>query len=296
MEIRDLTYFVAVADEESFTRAAATLGVAQPSLSQQIKKLETELGFQLFYRTKRSVCLTSAGRTVLTEARSLLSQAEVTREVARLAASGRLGELTIGFIEAAVFALLPRLISAFRASYPNVAVSLRELTTVEQVAALRNRTLDVGILRTPILGDDIETELLLKEHVVVALPATHQLAKDGNVRLASLRRESFIFLSGSKASRLRDEIVGLCRTAGFIPRIVQEAGEFHTICGLVAAGLGVSCVPSSAQAINIEGVVYRRLTHPEVEIDYRAGWLREGRSPTVLAFRSVLDAGLSRAS
>jgi DNA-binding transcriptional LysR family regulator len=295
MELRDLAYFVAVADESSFTKAAAALGVAQPSLSQQIKKFETELGIELFSRTKRSVRLTSAGRAVLTEARSLLSQADVTRQVARLAASGRLGELSVGFIEAAVFAVLPRVISAFRASYPNVTVSLRELTTVEQVAALRNMTLDVGILRTPILGDDIETELLMKEHVVVVLPATHELAKGASVRLASLRRENFIFHEGSRARRLRDEIVGLSRAAGFIPRIVQEAGEFHTICGLVAAGLGVSCVPASAQAINIDGVVYRRLTHPEVEIDYRAGWLRQGRSPTVLAFRSVLSAGLATA-
>ena len=294
MELRDLAYFVAVADESSFTKAAAALGVAQPSLSQQIKKFETELGIELFSRTKRSVRLTSAGRAVLTEARSLLSQADVTRQVARLAASGRLGELSVGFIEAAVFAVLPRVISAFRASYPNVTVSLRELTTVEQVAALRNMTLDVGILRTPILGDDIETELLMKEHVVVVL-ATHELAKGASVRLASLRRENFIFHEGSRARRLRDEIVGLSRAAGFIPRIVQEAGEFHTICGLVAAGLGVSCVPASAQAINIDGVVYRRLTHPEVEIDYRAGWLRQGRSPTVLAFRSVLSAGLATA-
>ena len=288
MEIRDLRYFVAVADEQSFTKAAAALGIAQPSLSQQIKKLEAELGIELFHRTKRSVRLTSPGRTMLPEARSLLSQAEVTREVARLAAGGRLGELTIGFIEATVFALLPGLISAFRSRYPDIAVSLRELTTVDQVAALRERTLDVGILRTPILGNDIEPVSLLKEHVVVALPAKHELARRQTIRLAWLREENFIFHEGSKASRLRDEIVELCRRSGFLPKVVQEAGEFHTICGLVAAGLGVSCVPSSAQAVKIQGVVYRRLTHPEVGIDYRAGWMRGTRSPAVRAFRSIL--------
>ncbi|MGH7715581.1 MAG: LysR family transcriptional regulator [Vulcanimicrobiaceae bacterium] len=290
IELRDLRYFVAVADHQHFTQAAAALRIAQPSLSQQIRKLERGLGVELFYRTKRVVRLTPAGRAVLAEARSLLSQAEVTTDVARLAASGEMGELTIGFIESVVLTELPRLISAFQESHPRVTLKLIEMSTADQIAALRTRAIDVGLIRTPIQGDDIQTELLFKEPLAVALPRRHKLARRSSIPLRALRDEPLILYAGPRAKRLRDEIMTLCHQAGFMPAVKQEAAEFHTICGLVAAGLGVSFVPMSARAINIKGVVYRKLTAPSVDIDYCVAWLRSARSPAIRSFCSIISA------
>ncbi len=288
MELRDLRYFVAVADHQHFTRAAMALGIAQPSLSQQIRKLERELGVELFHRTKRSVQMTPAGRAVLAEARSVLSQADVTSGVARLAASGEMGELTIGFIESVVFTGLPQMIGSFQESHPKVTLKLIEMSTVEQVAALRTHAIDVGLIRTPIAGDDIETETLFSEPLVVALPRKHPLAARASIPLRALRDEKLILYAGPRARRLRDEIMTLCHQVGFVPAIVQEAGEFHTICGLVAAGLGISLVPFSARALNIRNVAFRKLTAPQVNVDYSVAWLRGARSPAIRAFCDVV--------
>jgi DNA-binding transcriptional LysR family regulator len=287
MELRDLRYFVMLADERHFTRAAAALGISQPGLSRQILKLESELGAELFHRTKRSVLLTPAGRAVLGEARSLLKQAKTTFEVARQAAGGERGDLRIGFIEIAAFAVLSRVVAAHRRAHPGVAVHLTELTTLEQVVALREHTIDVGIMRAPIPGDDIESVPVSRESVAVVLPSRHRLAKRASIRLDSLRKEPFIFHSNEKATRLSEEIAALARQRGFVPQVSQQAGEFHTICSLVAAGLGISVVPHSAQAIKIPGITFRKLVDPEVSIEYCVGWLKDTRSPCVKAFRAL---------
>jgi len=286
LELRDLRYFVAVADHQHFTKAATALRIAQPSLSQQIRKFERELGVELFHRTKRSVTLTPEGRALLSEARLLLAQADATSEVARLAASGDMGRLTIGFIESIVFTGLPRLIGSFQERHPNISLQLVEMSTAEQVAALRTRAIDVGLIRAPIAGDDIETRLLLRENIAVALPRKHPLASRTTIPLRALRDEKLIMYAGPRAKRLRDELMILCHQAGFVPTVVQEAAEFHTICGLVAAGLGISLMPAAARAINIKGVAYRDLTSPRVTIDYSLAWLKGTRSPAVKAFCS----------
>ncbi|MBV9859364.1 MAG: LysR family transcriptional regulator [Alphaproteobacteria bacterium] len=288
MDLKDVRYFVALADARHFTRAAAAVGIAQPSLSRQIKKLETELGAELFHRTKRAVALTSVGRAVLNEARLLLAQAETTHHVARAAAGGERGELRLGFIEVAAFGLLPRLVAAFRRAYPKVAVKLTELSTTEQVTALRERTIDIGILRAPIPSQEVESVPLFREPVAVVLPSHHHLAKRASIKLAALRNEHFIFHSSEKETRLADEIAAIARQQGFLPQVGQHAGEFHTICSLVAAGLGISVVPHSAQAIRISGITYRKLTDPEIAIDYRLGWLRGSRDPVIKAFHSLV--------
>jgi DNA-binding transcriptional LysR family regulator len=287
MDLKDLRYFVALADARHFTRAAAAVGIAQPSLSRQIRKLEAEIGAELFHRTKRSVVLTSVGRALLSEARSLLAQAQATREVALRAAGGELGELRLGFIEVAAFGVLPRLVAAFQRAYPGVTVTLSELSTMEQITALRERAIDIGILRAPIPGQDIETVALFRESVAVVLPSNHPLARRTSIKLAALRNERFIFHSSEKATRLADEIAALARQQGFVPHVGQHAGEFHTICSLVAAGLGISIVPHSAQAIRIPGITFRKLTHPQVAIDYCLGWVRGPRTPIVKSLLSV---------
>ena len=193
----------------------------------------------------------------------------------------------MGFIEIAAFAILPKLVASFRRAYPNVTMRLTELTTLEQIAALRAHTIDVGVLRAPVPGEDIETAPLFRESVAVVLPSCHRLAKRANITLGSLRKEHFIFHSSEKMTRLGDEITALARQQGYVPHVAQEAGEFHTICSLVAAGLGISVVPHSAQAIRIRGVAFRKLTEPEVGIEYCLGWLKGARGPTVRALQAL---------
>ena len=206
MDLRDLQCFAALADVQHFTRAAAALGMTQPSLSRQIKKLELEVGAQLFHRTKRSVMLTPTGRAMLGETRALLAQVETTLAAARLAAGGKHGELRVGFIEISAFALLPRLVAAFRRTHPGVIVRLSELTTVEQIEALLEGSIDLGILRAPIPSNDVETVPILTEPVMVVLPSSHPLAKCSSIKLRALSKEDFIFHSREKATRLGDEI------------------------------------------------------------------------------------------
>ena len=289
MELRSLRSFVTLAEQQHFTRAALSLEISQPSLSEQIRKLEGELGVELFHRTKRSVHLTGAGHVLLAEARSLLSQAETMADLARQAATGEVGNLAVGFVESSVFSQLPRLLSVFRTKYPKVNLKLRELSTEEQLAGMRERSIDVGILRTPIQGSDIETKHLSRESLVVVLPRSHKLARRPTLSLRALRNEKFILYARPEARRLRDEIVASCHQVGFTPFITQEAQEYHTLSGLVAAGLGISFVPSSARAINIRGVVYRKLVTPEVFIDYAVAWLRASRRPALSAFKSILE-------
>jgi DNA-binding transcriptional LysR family regulator len=287
MDLKDLRCFVALADARHFTRAASAVGLAQPSLSRQIQKLEAELGAPLFHRTKRSVVLTPVGRAMLGEARALLAHAQATRELARRATGGESGELRLGFIEVAAFGLLPRLVAAFRQTYPGVTLKLTELGTVDQITALRERVIDIGILRAPIPGPDIETIALFREPMAVVLPSDHPLARRTSIRLTALRDERFIFHASEKATRLAEEIAALARQRGFVPQIGQHAGEFHTICSLVAAGLGISVVPHSAQAIRIPGITFRKLSDPPVAIDYCLGWLKGPQAPVVKSFLSI---------
>jgi DNA-binding transcriptional LysR family regulator len=287
MDLKDLRCFVALADARHFTRAASAVGLAQPSLSRQIQKLEAELGAALFHRTKRSVVLTPVGRAMLGEARALLAHAQATRELARRATGGESGELRLGFIEVAAFGLLPRLVAAFRQTYPGVTLKLTELGTVDQITALRERAIDIGILRAPIPGPDIETIALFRESMAVVLPSDHPLARRTSISLTALRDERFIFHASEKATRLAEEITALARQRGFVPQVGQHAGEFHTICSLVAAGLGISVVPHSAQAIRIPGITFRKLSDPPVAIDYCLGWLKGPQAPVVKSFLSI---------
>ena len=225
MELRDLRYFVALADERHFTKAAAALGIAQPTLSRQIMKLEAELGAELFHRTKRSVALTPAGRAVLDEARLVPRQADTTFEVARQAAAGKGGDLHIGFIEIAAFSVLPRIVAAYRRANPTGTVRVTELTTMEQAAALRAHSIDVGIMRAPITGEVIDWRSVARESVAVVLPSSHRLAKRAHIKLGDLRKEPFIFHSSERATRLSDEIAASARQRGFAPRVSQVAGR-----------------------------------------------------------------------
>jgi DNA-binding transcriptional LysR family regulator len=257
IEIRHLRYFVAVAEERGFRRAAARLHMSQPPLSHQIAQLEARVGCVLLARTRRSVELTPAGETFLAEARTVLADLDRAVQTARRVGAGQTGLVRVGFVGSAMYPIVPRIVRAFRAARPDVEVRLRELATTAQVAALHRGGLDVGFARLPLDDEGLAVHPVVRERVVAALPEGHPLAALSRVSLARLAREPFILFPRAQAPGFFDQLVSALAATGTTPSIVQEAPEMQTIVGLVAAGLGVSLVPASVSAVHLGGVVYR---------------------------------------
>ncbi|MDF3131956.1 LysR family transcriptional regulator [Pseudomonas extremaustralis] len=291
MELRHLRYFIAVAEELHFGRAAQVLGISQPPLSQQIQALEQEVGARLFERTNRRVELSEAGRLFLHEARLVLAQVDKAADVARRAQLGELGELKIGFTSSAPFnSSIPQAIFAFRQAFPAVHLNLQEMSSTQVAESLVDESIQVGLMRPLPLPDSLSMVELMREPLVAVLNADHPLvhSSERGLHLAQLAEEPFVFFPRSYGSGLYAQLLNLARDAGFSPHFAQEAGEAMTIIGLVAAGLGVSVLPASYQRIRIDGVVYRTLLDQEA---VTAVWLvqRKGvQTPMAQAFVELL--------
>jgi DNA-binding transcriptional LysR family regulator len=289
MELRHLRYFVAVAEELHFGRAAVRLHMAQPPLSQQIKQLEEELGFQLFHRTKRSVTLTAAGERFLGETRLIFSRLDQAIAQGRRTSRGELGELAIGFVGSASYSVLPPILQQFGQQFPAVELTLRELTTNLQIEALRENRIDIGLVRPPIQDTGLVQQPILRESLVVALSSGHRLAQDRALAIAEIAPESFILFPRILAPGLYDQIIALCHQGGFSPQVVQEAVQMQTIVGLVAAGIGIALVPASLQNLQRVGVVYRPLLEETPQVEISLVWRQGDLSPTVQQFLRMLN-------
>lgn len=262
MELRHLRYFVAVAEELHFTRAAERLHLGQPPLSAQIQALEREVGAQLLERTKRSVRLTDAGKLFLEDARRILALSEQAGENARRASRGEIGELRVGFTSSMPFSeILPRVVNLYRRHYPQVNLSLQEMATMRQIEAIADRVLDLGFIRTPELDVDTGVELTTLRHdpLVMVLPTSHPLARHKTVKIEDLDGEPFVAYSRNVGAGLHAQVMKLCRDAGFELTVAQEVREAAIIIGLVAAGCGISVLPESFQCIKMSGVCYRMI-------------------------------------
>lgn len=261
MELRHLRYFVAVAEELNFSRAAERLGIAQPPLSQQIQHFERELGVPLFLRTRRRVEMTEVGRALLGEARRTLDDAARIVTIAARAARGEAGSLRLGFSSAALYATAPAILRAFLARAPEVALSLLERSSEEQTEMLAAGALDAGFVRLPIANapSSIALRKVAREPLMIALPPGHRLARRRAVALGALAQQRFIMVPQAAARGLHDQIVALCRRAGFEPCVAQEATEAATIVSLVSAGLGVAVVPASVRGLLRERVTYHAI-------------------------------------
>ncbi len=291
MELRHLRYFIAVAEELHFGRAAEQLGISQPPLSQQIQALEEEIGARLLERTNRRVALTAAGQLFLTEARLVLQQVDRAVLLARRAHQGEIGELKIGFTASAPFtSTLPRSILAFRQAYPDVHLELQELSSGQAVEALLEERVEVGLIRPIALPDSLEAVELFSEPLVAVLRADHPLAESNpdGLEIAALADEPFVFFPRSYGTGLYNQLIALSRQAGFSPRIAQEAGEAMTIIGLVAAGLGVSMLPASFRRTRVDGVVYRTLLDPGATSSVWLVRRRDEHSPLAQSFIDLL--------
>ena len=263
MKLRQLQYFIAVAEELSFSRAAVKLHVAQPSLSTQIKALEEEIGARLFERDKRHVSLTPAGRRFEKRAAMVLSLAESAKKEASSTEQGQLGTIDLGYTALSMFStMLPHAIRRFQQQQPNVVVTLRELTSLEQLHELGERTLDVGVLRKVELSAPKGIRIVewYRTPLVAAIPQDHPRTASGALSLADLKNEAFIMYPRRAGTGIYWQVMDLCTTAGFRPRVVREVLESSTIIGLVAAGVGIAIVPADMNCIQFSGVVYRRIT------------------------------------
>ena len=263
MELRHLRYFQAVAEEKHFGRAAARLHMAQPPLSQQIRRLEDELGVSLLQRTTRRVDLTPAGEAYLARVRTILRAVDAAGEQAQRIGSGLEGRLVVGCVGSATYSLLPSLARALRDQLPGVDFAFKgEMLSPDQIAALRDGSIDLALLRPS--GDaadqaDLTFVTLREDKYVVALPEGHRLAGRSRLRMADLRDEDLIVHSGQGRSAMYDAVVGLCRDAGFEPVIRQEVAETSTLVTFVAAALGVAIVPEPVSELVVAGAIYRPL-------------------------------------
>jgi DNA-binding transcriptional LysR family regulator len=293
MELRHLRYFVAVAEELHFGRAAVRLRIAQPPLSRQIRDLERELGAPLFDRVPRGVELTPAGLALLPEARLTLAQAERAQRTAQRAARGEIGRLRVGFVEAAIYSsALPDVLGFFRMHLPDIGLSLFEMEPLQQAEAFREGRIDLGILHNPPPDADrwLRVEPVYSEPLVAAVPHAHRLARRARPALGDFATEPFVLFPRHVGPELFDGIIARCSSAGFSPRVVQEAAGWPTLAALVAAGVGVTFVPRSLAHFRRPEVVYRPVRGLSVDMTTSAVWKRGAKSPVRERFVTTLRA------
>ncbi|RYG70172.1 LysR family transcriptional regulator [bacterium] len=282
LDVRQLRYFVTVAETLHFGRAAVKLHMSQPPLSRHIAMLEKELGVSLFERTSRRVMLTAAGAQLLRDAHQLLATLDEMPGRARAADRGVIGAVKVGFTMYAANSVLPGLVRRFREEYPAVEIVLREILPQELVAELLENKLDIGITLQGETGPRLETRVVWQEPLCVALPAAHRHAEATSIHLEELRQDAFILVSRDTTSVLHDIVVASCRAAGFEPNIILETHLQQTIISLVAEGLAVALVPDSMRKVRMEGLVYRPLIEAP-KIAQVVAFAPENRNPSALA-------------
>ena len=291
MELRHVRYFLAVAEELNFTRAARRVGIGQPPLSQQIRTLEQEVGAPLFRRLAHGAELTETGQAFLPEARALLAQAERALDTARRGAQGRIGRLRVGFTGSAAFcAVMPAALRAFGEQYPAVELCLEEVPTARLLERLLDRQVDAAFIRPGRLDPgEVRVHSLGQEAMVAAVPAGHALARDKTLTLSALAAERLVLFPRKAGPSLFDEIIAACRRAGFEPTLGQEAPQITSVANFVATGLGVSIVPASVAQIQVAGVAYLPIRRSAPVARLALATRREERSTLVRQFVATVE-------
>lgn len=297
MELRHLRYFVAVAEELHFSRAAERLHISPPSLTEQIRDLERELGAELFTRTKRNVMLTDAGGRFLEGARATLRQAAHAAHVARLAGRGEMGRIEIGYASsAACSGLVTAAIAEYRRTHPLVTLSLSSMQAARQLDQLAEGHLDIGFLRAPARYPvGVSGVIIARQAVVIALPSDHKLVKQSSISPSLLAEERFLAPTFETAVGLYQHTAALGQQGNFVARIVDRIPDIFTTVTLVAAGVGVAIVPQSCACLQIPGVVYKRLSRQAKLVEFAVAFRRDERAPAVKAFIQQLRSGAARA-
>jgi DNA-binding transcriptional LysR family regulator len=247
VELRHLKYFLALADELHFGKAAEKLFIAQPPLSRQIMELEAGLGVKLFNRNKRNVELTPAGQYLMKEAKNVLYQVDNIKEQIKSIGAGLNGQLKIGYVGAAMHSVLPEILSRVNKNYPEIKTTLYELSNEEQKNAVLSGQIDVGFVRVPILHDRLISEKIFEETFSIVISMNHPLAVRKRIKLIDLAEEQFISFSSVCGRGMTDSIMSICHKAGFTPKISHETSQINTIIRLVESGIGYSIVPTSTK-------------------------------------------------
>jgi DNA-binding transcriptional LysR family regulator len=286
MELRHLRYFMAIAEERHFGRAAHRLHMTQPPLSRQIQELEAELGFTLFTRSRRQVELTPAGSVFLDHIRRVFDTLELAVHQAKRASVGEIGRIVVGYISSIAYSGLTELIRAFHQRFPLVELALREMSPQAQLEALKERSIDVGLVRGLVDDALLATQCVRREPLVVVLPEEHALASRKRIPLHLLAREPFVAFPRQRGPAFFDQVMELCRAAGFTPRIVQEAPQLD-ILSLVAAGFGVAIMPDSIRHLRRHGLVFRPIMG-DPTTDLLMAWRADDASPALREFIALV--------
>ena len=284
VNFRRLRYFVAVADELHFGRAAARLGIAQPPLSRQIKALEEEMGASLFNRSRNQIRLTAAGEIFQERARDILERVASAEEAVRQAGAGTIGSLTIGFVSSATYGLLPDIVQAFRAANEDVELTLLPINNAGQRDALIQRRMDIGIARPRLDDAELRHEVISRESLVVALPATDPLAGQAALSIPDLGDREFVLYPDKPRPTFADHVIAICRAGGVEPRVSQLVHDYQTAAGLVSVGVGISLVPESTAAAERKGLVCRPLVGAKAETQLSINWRIDNVGPLVRRF------------
>ena len=293
IDLKQLKYFLAVAEEKSFSRAAERLHISQPPLSQQIMKLEAELGVRLFARTTRSFELTVAGKALMLEASDLLGRMRMTIDTIRQIDRGEVGRLRVGIVGSAMWGPIPSLLERFQSEFPKVTWTIHELGPTVQYEALRAKQIDVGFWREPKMNDDelknahLHQELCFRENVCVAVHKNHALARREFIDLVDIASEPMLTLHLSQSAEPR-YLIQCCINAGFQPTIFQEAAEPQTLLAMVGAGLGVALMPETTSRIGWPGVVFVPIRHNAPSANLYISYTSQDDAPVVRAFLKIL--------
>lgn len=283
IELRHLRYFIAVAEELHFGRAALRLSISQPPLSQQIQILEQEIGARLFARTNRSVQLTAAGQQFLQDARLVLQQVDRAADKAARLHRGDEGEIRIGFTSSAPFiTAVSDALFTFRQRFPAVHIQMQEINTRQQLAPLGDGRLDLGVMRNTLLPEILNHQLLLREPMFALVHRAHRLANRAEIALQELAQEPFVFFDPQVGTALYGEVLGLLERYGIQPDIAQEVGEAMTIIGLVSTGLGVSILPASFRRVRLSDVVWIPLIEQDALSEVWLVWSKQREMPAAV--------------
>ncbi|MCS3605972.1 LysR family transcriptional regulator [Erwinia rhapontici] len=289
IELRHLRYFIAVAEELHFGRAALRLNISQPPLSQQIQILEHEIGARLFARTNRSVQLTAAGQQFLQDARLVLQQVDQAADKAARLHRGDEGEIRIGFTSSAPFiTVVSDALFTFRQRFPAVHIQMQEINTRQQLAPLGDGRLDLGVMRNTLLPETLDHQLLLREPMYALVHRAHRLAGRPQIALSDLAQEPFVFFDPQVGTALYGEILGLLGRYDIQPNIAQEVGEAMTIIGLVSTGLGVSILPASFRRVRLSDVVWIPLVEQDARSEVWLVWSKQREISAVVAAMMTL--------
>jgi DNA-binding transcriptional LysR family regulator len=290
IELRDLRYFVVLAEELHFARAAKRLHISPPPLTQRIKKLEAETGVLLFHRTKRTVALTAAGLVLLEEARRLLQHASRVTPILHRAARGETGSVRVGVVGSAIFSHARNLQARMSRNLPDVRLIWHELSSVAQIESIRENQLDVGLLNTPIEHEGVALGQPLRESLVAVMSTSHALAKRTTIDLSALRNELFIVGARHLSPGYYDRFISACNVAGFSPNVDHQAGHLFTYISLVSIGAGVSLVPASMADAGLAGVSYVRIRGSPLTSEVSLAWSKLNPSPIVLRVLRIMQS------